>query len=644
MLAFLRRTLSSWLVLGLLGLLMIIFLVTGVQTPTGGSAGASGGDTLVTVGGEAVTSSEVRTQLDRQLNQLRKEQPELDIAALVRGGAFEEAVKQLTTARAIMAWGKDHGFAVSKQMIDAEIVKIPAFQNLAGRFDETAFRAALAQQRLSEQQLRQEIAANLMERQVVLPVVGTATIPQGMAVQYASLLLETRKGMVGVVPTKAMPSGPEPGDQELAAFYTAQKARYTIPERRVVRYAAFGREQVAAAAKPTDSEIEQAYKANAGRYSATETRTLSQVVLQDEAKARAFAAKVAGGTSFALAATAAGFSAGDIALGQHSKADYAKLASAQAADTAFSLPKGGTSQPIRTPFGWTIVHVDSINVTPGKSLAAARPELEKALSEQKAQNALQDLANRIQDDLGRGKSFADVVKGYNLSAQETPPVTSTGQAPGVQNWQPAPDLQPLLKGAFQMRPDDPPAVDTVKQNERYAVVSVARTLAAAPPPLAQIRDQVRSDLVARRAAEKARQVAAAILAKVNSGMPMQQAFAQAGVALPGLQPLTARRLDIAKQGQQVAAPLKLLFRLAKGKAGMTAAPQGGGWFIVAVQDLIPGNASTMPGLAEATRQEFSRVVGNEYGEQFVRSIQTQVKVKRDEKAIADLKRQLLGVQ
>ena len=109
------------------------------------------------------------------------------------------------------------------------------------------------------------------------------------------------------------------------------------------------------------------------------------------------------------------------------------------------------------------------------------------------------------------------------------------------------ELQPLLEGAFAMEPGEEPAVETIQENQRFALVAIGRALPAAAPPLARIRDRVKADLVVRRASERARAIASAIVARINAGVPPAQAFAQAQVKLPAVQTLTATRREIARQ-------------------------------------------------------------------------------------------------
>jgi peptidyl-prolyl cis-trans isomerase D len=645
MLTFFRRGIMAKVMLGVLFLSLVAIVITGFGTGgTGGLgelAGRLGSDTVASVNGEKITTERVTYEMNRQLERVRQQQPELDMASFLRKGALEDLVDQLIDLVAATTFGEKQGLVATKRMVDAEIVKVPAFQGLTGQFDQRAFEAALAQEKMSEGQLRDRIRTSLMQNQLVGPAARSVAVPETLAVQYASLLLETRSGTVGAVPTKAMGPGTEPTDADIAAWHRQNIGRYTIPERRVIRYAVFGAENVAANAKASDAEIAALYGRNPA-YAPKEIRTLSQVVLPAEAAARAFAQKVAAGTPFAQAAAQAGYAASDIAIGDKTREDYATTSSPQVAAAVFAAAQGAVVGPVRSGLGWHIVKVDAVKTVPGKPLAAVRAEIAAAIEKQKIQDALAQLAGRIENAVSGGASFAEVVKNEKLTAVETPPLTGTGAAPGAAaGWTPPQELAPLLRPAFQMDASDQPAVAPVVPNQRYALLSVAQVVPATPPPLAQIRDTVKTDLMAWRASQRGKAIAQSIVSKINSGVAPALAFAEAGVRLPPVQQLSATRRDLARQGQQVPPALSMLFSLPRGKARLLDAGEARGWFIVYLDKIVPGDASKEAGLAQAVKGQFTQIMGDEYAQQFVASMRAQASVKRNDGALAKLKSELM---
>jgi len=656
MLRLFRHKITSWLMMGFLAVAVLALVFGDVGNSLGGFGGGQtteGQETLVEVGGEEVKAAELERLIRRQLETARQQNPELDLGRFLQAGAWDGILNQLVVARALAAFGRANGLVVSDRMIDRVIANIPEFRNFTGQFDENTYRAALQRQRMTEQQLRDEIGNFLMQRQLQMPIGLAARVPESVAVQYASLMLERRRGTVGVVPVDSVGEGIAPSPQEVAAFYRQNRTRYTIPERRVIRYALIGREQVAGQAAATDQEIEAYYRQNAQRYAGTETRNLQQVVLPDEAAARQFVQRAGGGANFAPAAQQAGFGPSDIAIGQQNREQFANLTNAEIANAVFSAQQGAVVGPMRSELGWHVVRVEGITRGNARPLAAVRAEIATEIERRKFRDALAGLVERMELRAQDGASFEEIVRQERLAMVETPPVTATGQAPGVQ-WQAAPELQPLLRGAFQIDPEDPiPAIETITPNERYAFVSVARVVPSTVPPLAEIADRVRADVVRQRANERARQIAARIVERINSGVPAARAFAEAGVRLPPPQPVNARRVDIAQRGQQVPPPLVMLFSIPEGRARQLQAPNGAGWFVVHLEQRTAGRASCPRGqnaqqqqanegcrLIQAARQEFSGQAGTEYTEQFARAAQQGIGVRRDEQAIARARQRL----
>jgi peptidyl-prolyl cis-trans isomerase D len=172
------------------------------------------------------------------------------------------------------------------------------------------------------------------------------------------------------------------------------------------------------------------------------------------------------------------------------------------------------------------------------------------------------------------------------------------------------------------------------------MVSPAQIVPSAPAPLATIRDRVANDWIDAQAAQRAKAVATAIAAKAARGVPLEQAVKEAGIALPPVRPLAARRIQIATTQGQVPEGIKMLFTLTQGKSRLVADPQGRGYFVVKVTKIVPGNALFQPALISQMQTELRDPLSQEYAQEFVSAIGQQMKVRRNEAAINALRARL----
>jgi peptidyl-prolyl cis-trans isomerase D len=309
----------------------------------------------------------------------------------------------------------------------------------------------------------------------------------------------------------------------------------------------------------------------------------------------------------------------------------------QVAQQAFGAQQGAIIGPVRSQLGWLVVRVES--AAGGQPLAAVRADIVRELERRKRTAAINALATRLEQQIEEGKSFEDVASGAHLTVVTTPAITAQGRLSSGQAW-PAlsAELRTLLPAAFEMEADDStPQVASIEENTRYALVGIERTEAAAPPPLAEIHDLVRTQLIRRTALRQARQIADAIAARINGGATPAAAFAQAGLPLPPPQPITTRRANI--MTQQVPESLRLFFRLRPGTAAVVAAPNNGGWVVAAPQQSLRATAATPQDTASAQRQ-LSQVAQEEGQWQVLKAMELSVGVQRNTAAIQAERRRI----
>lgn len=614
------------------------FALSDISNVTGGSV-ASRGSALATVGSEEVTDRDMSRALERRLSDVRQENPEADYSDIARD--FDPLLQSLLDLRSLAAFAGRHGFELSKRLVDAEIANLPGVQGLNGQFSETAYAQFLSQQRLTDAEVREIISGTLLQRLLLTPVAATPRVPVGVATPYASMLLELRDGQVAPIPASAFQAGLNPTEADLQRFYATNRTRYLVPEQRVLRIARIGPEQVANVSA-SEQEIAAFYQANQATFAAKDIRVISQAVVPDRAVANAIAQRARGGQSFAAAAAPAGLSAADISVGPQSRSEFSSLAGEQVAAAAFSARQGAIVGPIQSELGWHVVKVDEVRTEGGRTLDQARDEIAARLTAEKRKDALTDLVTRVEEAISEGSNFAEAAAAAKLPVIQTPPVTGAGVSRADPAFRFPAELAPALRAGFEIAPGDDPVVETLGGDIGYVLVAPERVIAAAPAPLASIREQVAKDWIAFQAAARARAAGSAIAAKVARGVPLERAVAEAQANLPKVEPIRMRRLDLTRAQGQVPPPIRMLFNLGAGKSRLVADPSGQGFFIVKVDKITPGNAVTQPRLIGQLQRDFQRSASQEYAQQFLAAMRADVGVRRNEQAIAASRKAAFG--
>lgn len=645
MISFIRRLIHSKIGLGIAFLLVALAALAFAAGDITGSGNGLGtfmgnGGTVAKVGGDAVTAADLQGRTQMVFDRNRQQQQQLEMPSFLAQGGMENVLDQLIQGLATTEFAHDEGMSASKRLIDGEISSIEAFRDASGNFSEQLYHELLRRQNISDGALRQDIVRDVFTRQILGPVAMRSRISHDMTIPYASLLLEARQGRIAVIPSKLFLGDEQPNPKELAAYYSRNADRFTIPEQRQLRYLLIDKTRFEKAAAPAEAEILAYYNENKANYAAREQRTLTQLIVPTQPAAEAIAAKVKSGASLAEAAKGAGLAVAT--LNNISLQQYAEKSSPAIAKGVFATPRGKLAPAGKSALGWHVVEVVGITASPARSLSAARAEIITALQQQKSAEAFTDFLAKAEDQIAEGTTFEEFAKDAALPIKATPFILRNGASVQQKDYRAPPELQPMLEPAFSMELDDEPQMVTVAPDQLYVLVDVTEIKAAAPPPLDKVRDVVVQQFKLEQAAARARSAADQLVAKMNKGADFAKALAETGLKVPAPQPIGGKRADIARGGQQAPPPLALLFSMAEGSVKRLEAPGEQGYFIVKLDKIQRGDAGSQPSLVNAVRQEMSRVAGNEYAEQFARAIQQHVGVKKNEAAIAEVKRQLRG--
>lgn len=622
--------------------LAVVALAFAAADLTGSTfGGISGGDRVAVVGDDEITASELTSTAQSAIAQVRRENPTVTMPTFIAEGGLDEVLEQMIDRYAIGAYAEMAGLRAGDNLVNSEILQIPAFRGVSGEFDQQAYQSALSQQRITDAILRRDLADGLLAQQMILPALAAPQMPEKAARQYASLLLERRNGRIALVPSALFMSDEEPAAADVEAYYSENRSDYIEPERRILRYAVFGADDVDASVEPTDEEIAARYEANVEQYAATETRNVTSFFVPTEEGAKAIVDQIRGGKSLEAAARDAGFNTTSVE--GRDQEQYASGTSFAVAEAVFAADQGAIAEPARSTLGWYIARVDKITNIPARSLADARSEIAEQITAEKRGAALADLSSRIEEQVDVGTSLTEIAADFDLTLENTPPLLADGRVYGAAQAQPNPALRPVLDTAFALD-ESQPQLDELVPGSQFLVYDVVEIVESAAPPLTEIEETVSRDLARANAAKEAEQAARRILEKARDGMSLAEAISAEEVAIPAPDAVSLERRELlqAQAGQNVPPALVLLFSMAKDTVKLLEAPANQGWILVDLEEiesqiLEEGN----PLLAQA-RQQLAPALSNEYSAQLTKALREQVGVELNESAIEAVREQLVG--
>ncbi|WP_066556292.1 SurA N-terminal domain-containing protein [Croceicoccus bisphenolivorans] len=631
-----QSRIGVFLALAFVGVIALAFASADI---TGGSfGGIGGGERVAAVGDQQISTSTYRETLNGAFEQARQENPTLTMQQFLDGGGRDGVLDNMVERMAIYAFALDHGLRIGDSLIGSELKDIPAFQGPDGKFSQEMYTAALQQRGISEKLLRTDLGQGLAARMTLVPAqIGTA-MPEKIARQYAKLLNETRKGSVALIPSEAFAKDVKVTDKLLQSYLASNRARYSLPERRTIRFAVLdksGLEGVTA----TDAEIAARYEQNRAVYSGKEGRTLTQLVLPTEPAAKAVLAEITSPSQMGAVAQGKGLSTTQIVAAD--RADLSAKTSPAVTQAAYEAKEGTIAGPVKGPLGWYLLRVDAVTRTNERSLAQVRDEIAATITEEKRNRALADRAAKAEEELNSGASLAEIARSFGKEVATTAPLLANGN-PFANGAAPDPQVLRIVPAAFAMSEDSDPQIAIAADGQSYIIYAPGKVTASAPPPFAEIKPILDRDYRLKEGSKQAAAAADKVLAAIRQGKSPAEAMKLVGKPMPPVDNIDLSRQALMGSGREVPAPLALMFTMAKGSTKKLEAPRNLGWMIVDLDDIVTQDVAADDPLVLATRRQLGPQIGGELGEQLTQAIIADVGVSRNDTAIKAVIDQLVG--
>jgi len=619
MLQAIRSRATSFVVKILFGLLIVTFGVWGI----GDIFRNRGPDsTVATVGGRTITAEELGQAIQNEIDRMRATLGgSIDAQQAKQLGAVDQALQRLITGDLIELEVGRLGLAIGDQTVRDAIVTNPAFHNPSGQFDRQIYTQTLAANHLTEQQYERGLRNDLLRAQLVNPLISGMLPPSELVNALYRARNESRVADFVLLPADAGGAIPAPTEEQIAEYYRTHEDRFRAPERRSFELATLRVDDLAAGIELSQDELKQEYQTRIDEFRTPEQRHVLQILFADEATAKEAETQLAAGKDFAAVAKdlAKTDDPKSLDLGWVGRDDLPT----DLAGPVFELAVGGTSQPIKSTFGWHVLRVTEDKPSQEQTFDQAKDKLKTEVARDRAADRIADLANQIDDALAGGGSLETVVQKFGLKTTTVTDVDADGKGPDGKAVEMPQPSEPVLHTAFATEGAQTSPL-TEMSNDGYFLVHVDKVTPAAPKPLAEVHDEAAKlwQDEARQAAQQ--KVADAMIDEVKAGKSLKDVAVAHGLVARTSTPLQ-------RSGGDVRVPPTLIAKLFGVKIGEAVADSSGD--NVAVAQLLsvePADPTKNAGAVQQLAVQIGGTIQNDIVSEFDQGLRDAFPVKLDQ--------------
>ena len=613
MLNMLRGAVSGWTAKILLAILVVSFAVWGIGDVFRGAAPSTvltAGKTKVSLQDYALTYQRIESQFARQLGRpLTSDEAQMF-------GVDQTVIGRLMGEAVLDEQGRRIGLGLSQNQLAETIAQDPAFRNSSGNFSRAAFRNALANARIREDDYIRSQEDAAVRSQLVDAVSNSAAVPSTFATALGLYNGERRTVDYIVLTASSIPPVADPSDKELKAYYDDHKGDYAAPEYRAISYAVLTPEALADPSAITDEQVKKDYEAHKANYTTAAQRHVRQIVFSDADVAKVAEAKLKSGASFEEVAKDAGRSTQDTDLGFLTKAE---IPDPKVADAAFSLSEGATSGIVQGTFGPVILKVTEIKPETVKPLSEVSSQIRHELALNAAADVVSSAYNSFEDARAGGATYEEAAKTAGIRIKKVAAVDAEGNGPDGKPVD-LPAQKDLLSGAFQAEPgfDNFPIN---YQSNGYVFYDVDGVDPAHDRKLDEVHDKVVADWKKAETQKKLEQRVGELKKEVASGQTIAQVAQTIGVQVQTAQSIT-RQSGVSELGRD---GVKVAFSGVNGTVATASGQAPGSQLLLKVREVAPP-ADPAQNVAANERQQLSTMLQNDLLDSYVTLLQNDIAI------------------
>ncbi len=610
-----REKLLGWGAKVLLALLILSFGVWGIGDYV---APQQDDEAVATVGKSKITLASFRSEVQFQVSRLQAVLGDNFTAQKAKAMGVTENVLNSLIQRKIFAEGaKEMGLLINDDLVSREIRDDDRFKSPSGTFDRLRFNETIQRAGLSEDSYILLYKRQLLQDQFLSGINIGQAVPRPLLESMYKYRNEKRSMNFIKIEHSSIRKIAKATVEGLRRFHENNARQFTAPEFRAITLVQLQTKDIVDEIKVSDIEIKESYDDRIDEFKTPETRKIQQILVSDKTKSDEIYKKIIAGGKFEIVAKdLANLDPQTLELGTLTRS---QLPIKELTDTAFKILENTISSPVKSPLGWHILRVSKITLAKQKMLFEVKAELKKSIATEKAVDALYNLSNNFEDELGSGSTIEEAAKRLNFTIRKISAVNAKGfnmANKKIQGLNPA-----ILQVAFSTEQDQDSAL-TDFGDSGYFILHVNEIRAPVLRPFKKIRSDIES-------AWRLNQQAIAAEKKVQSlTNRLKQATTLAGIAKElNVKMQTSSEFLRTGAGLKIQLPGELISALfkAKGKDVVSAATDNAS-FIAQIQTINPANLDTNKKGLAALKQQLQENITNDLSIQFANALRKKLGV------------------
>lgn len=481
------------------------------------------------VDGRGITRAEWDQAHQRTVERMQRQMPGVDVKLLDTPQMRQQTLDSLVRDRVLMvAAGQDHLLPGDERL--ARLFKADPQLAALRNPDGTVNKEMLSAQGMTSESFAQQLRTEYGVLQVLGAVQRTAVLPAQSSRKAVDAFLQRREVQWQLFPVTPYLGQIKPTDEELAAYFKANAARFQRPEQAQIDYVVLDLASVRKTVPVSDDDLRRFYAENESRYTAAEERRASHILIKSEKdqapEQRQMARERAETLLTEVRRSPSRFA--DIARQQSQDPGSARQGGdldffgrgamvKPFEDAVFAMKKGEISPVVESDFGFHIIQLTAVRGGEKRPFEAVRAEIEAQVREQGARARFAEAAEQFTNGVfEQPDSLQPVIERLGLE-KRTATVQRT-PAPGAQG--------PLASAKLLAAVFSPEAVTNKRNTEAVDLggnqLVSARVVSHTParvPELSEVLAEVRASVVREQASQKARSEGQARLQALKATAP-----------------------------------------------------------------------------------------------------------------------------